>query len=229
MELSLEHIISIIIKNIIFIIITSIIFFSSAYVLTKYFIKPIYISSIKMCVISGDDSDVTLKPNINDLYYAQQVINTYIEILKTDNFFSKIADETGLGYSTGDLKNMVAFKVLNNTEIFQVDISSESPSYAKFIADSISLNAPLQIKGIKERDSVKLVQPAELPIIPTSPSITINSAIGFFLGIVFSVIIVIFKEILDIRVKGIEDLSNKYDIPILGIVPVFNIKSRKKE
>jgi capsular polysaccharide biosynthesis protein len=228
MELTLEQVISILLKNIIFIIISSIIFLAGAYVISNYFIDPTYISSVKMYVVPGDSGDSHVRPNINDLTYAQKVVNTYIEILKTNSFLNKIAVETKLGYTAEDLKNMVSFKVLNNTEIFQIDVTSESPTYAKFIADSISLNAPLQITGIKEDDSVKLVQPAELPTVPASPNIILNTVIGCMLGLSISVLISILKEILDVRVKGNDDLNNKYDIPILGSVPSFSLENNKK-
>lgn len=228
MELSLEQVISILFKNIIFIIICSIIFLAGAFIISEYFIKPTYVSSVKMYVVPGDASDMVVKQNINDLNYAQKVVNTYIEILKTNSFFDKIAESTGLGFSTEDLKNMVSFKVLNNTEIFQVDVTTQSPTYSKFIADSIALNAPLQITGIKENDSVKLVQPAELPGGPSSPNVLLNTIIGFILGFTISVLISILKEILDVRVKGVEDLNSKYNIPILGSVPAFTLESNKK-
>lgn len=228
MELTLEQVISILLKNIIFIIISSIIFLAGAFVISNYFIDPTYVSSVKMYVVPGDADDSLVRPNINDLTYAQKVVNTYIEILKTNSFLSKIAVETKLGYTVEDLNKMVSFKVLNNTEIFQIDVTSESPTYAKFIADSISLNAPLQITGIKEDDSVKLVQPAELPTVPASPNIILNTVIGCMLGLSISVLISILKEILDVRVKGNDDLNNKYDIPILGSVPSFSLENNKK-
>ncbi|MDF2685858.1 MAG: hypothetical protein K0S55_1039 [Clostridia bacterium] len=218
---------SIIIKNIIFIIIFSIIFMSGAFIISKYFINPTYISSIKLYVVS-ENSDLTEQPNINDLYYAQQVVNTYIEILKTNNFFTKIANETNLGYNSGELQNMVTFKILNNTEVFQIDVTAKSPIYAKFIAKSISINAPLQINGIKVNDTVKLVQTAELPISPSSPNIIINSTIGFFFGFTISILIVILREILDNRVKDAGDLDDKYNIPIFGVVPVFTFARIRK-
>jgi capsular polysaccharide biosynthesis protein len=189
--------------------------------LTVYIIKPTYISSVKLYVVPKSETDKVINSDINDLNYAQKVVNTYIEILRTNVFFNKVAEEADLGFSENDLKNMISFRVLNDTEIFQIDVSSVNPAYAKIIADIVSVQAPAQISGIIDNNNIKLVQDAEMPLKPSSPNLTLNLMIGFVSGLVISMMIAIIKEILDFRVKSSEDIINTYKLPILGSIPNF--------
>jgi capsular polysaccharide biosynthesis protein len=189
--------------------------------LTVYIIKPTYISSVKLYVVPKSETDKVINSDINDLNYAQKVVNTYIEILRTNVFFNKVAEESDLGFSENDLKNMISFRVLNDTEIFQIDVSSVNPAYAKIIADIVSVQAPAQISGIIDNNNIKLVQDAEMPLKPSSPNLTLNLMIGFVSGLVISMMIAIIKEILDFRVKSSEDIINTYKLPILGSIPNF--------
>ena len=48
-------------------------------------------------------------------------------------------------------------------------------------------------------------------------------------GILLAALYAVLREFLDVRIKGAEDLSGKYDIPVLGSVPEFEISSKKKK
>jgi capsular polysaccharide biosynthesis protein len=92
-DLTLKYIFNVFKKYLIFIIIFNIIFCVGTVFLTVYIIKPTYISSVKLYVVPKSETDKVINSDINDLNYAQKVVNTYIEILKTNVFFNKVAEE----------------------------------------------------------------------------------------------------------------------------------------
>ena len=53
----------------------------------------------------------------------------------------------------------------------------------------------------------------------------IGAAAGIFLAGLYAVL----RDLLDVRIKGSADLDGKYDIPILGSIPEFNLTRQKKE
>ncbi|UKI22593.1 MAG: hypothetical protein L6V88_09825 [Anaerotruncus sp.] len=53
----------------------------------------------------------------------------------------------------------------------------------------------------------------------------IGAAAGIFLAGLYAVL----RDLLDVRIKGSADLDGKYDIPILGSIPEFNLARQKKE
>ena len=68
-------------------------------------------------------------------------------------------------------------------------------------------------------DNVQILDGAILPEEASSPNIKKNTAIGIILGFVLGVAVVLFKEIADSSVKSSEEVTEYFDIPVIGIVP----------
>ncbi|MGN1202563.1 MAG: hypothetical protein ACI4RF_04655, partial [Eubacterium sp.] len=49
--------------------------------------------------------------------------------------------------------------------------------------------------------------------------------IGFAAGAVLAAAYIILRELLDVRIKGSDELSARYGIPVLGTIPEFEFKS----
>ena len=48
-----------------------------------------------------------------------------------------------------------------------------------------------------------------------------NTLLGAIVGFMISVFMIIIKETFDTRVKSPEDISENFDIPVLGVIPEF--------
>ncbi len=228
MDISVKDLFKIIIKNLLCIIICATVGLAGAFSIFKFIVRPTYISSVKLYVYTKEESKNTTNYNdLNDLNYAQKVVNTYIEMLRTDSFYKSVKDKAGLDYSIEDLKKMINFSILNDTEVFQVLVSSHNPEESKKIADTITALAPQTISSIKESALLKVVDSASFPSRASSPNLLLDSIVGFLLGIVIAVLYVLLKEMLDVRIKQEEDLMAKYNIPILGSIPAFEIHNTK--
>lgn len=228
MEIDLKDLFRLLLKNSLVLIICAIVGLAGAFSISKYLIKPSYISSVKMYVYTkNSDAEVQGYNYLNDLNYAQKIVNTYIEMLRTDNFYKAVKDKVSLNYSIPELKSMISFTVLNDTEVFQVSVTSHKPEDSKQIADTITMLAPQTIRDIKESALLRVVDSASFPLSPSSPNIPVNSAVGCLVGIVIAVIFVFLKESLDVRIKQEEDLTEKYNIPILGSIPSFKTGKSK--
>lgn len=222
MDITLKDFMKLLSKNLILIVAFSLVGMAASFSVFKFLVKPTYISTVKLYVYTkGDATSVDNYNNLNDLNYAQKIVNTYIEMLRTDSFFKAVKDKSALDYSVDDLKNMIRFSVLNNTEVFQVSVSSHRPEDSKQIADTVTALAPQTISGIKESALLKVVDSATFPTKPSFPRIMLDSAVGFLLGLVFAVIFALVKEMLDVRIKQEDDFTSKYNIPLLGTVPNF--------
>jgi len=221
MDISLEELFRLIRKNILLIIICAMIGSGGAFSISKFAISKTYISTVKLYVSTPESSqDSTV--NFNALNYAQKVVNTYIEMLKTDSFYKKVMDQSKVNYTVDNFRKMVTFSALNNTEVFQAQVSARDPNEAKTIADAITTLAPTTIGELKENSSLKIVDSAVLPDKPSSPNTVINTIIGFLLGVIGSVTIVLLRNSLNVRIKNEDDLIEKYNIPILASIPAFN-------
>lgn len=222
MDITLKDLMKLLSKNLILIAVCALAGMAVSFSIFKFLVKPTYVSTVKLYVYTkGDAAGLDNYNNLNDLNYAQKIVNTYIEMLRTDSFFKAVKDKSSLDYSVDDLKEMIQFSVLNNTEVFQVSVSSHRPEDAKKIADTVTGLAPQTISGIKESALLKVVDSATFPTKPSSPRLLLDSVIGFFVGLVLAVLAALVKEMLDVRIKQEDDLVARYDIPILGSVPAF--------
>jgi polysaccharide biosynthesis transport protein len=233
MDISIRDFLKLLTKNLLFIVLCAIIGLSGAFCITKFIVKPTYISSVKLYVYTkGDIANTPNYNNLNDLNYAQKIVNTYIEMLRTDSFYKSVSDKSLLRYSIDDLKTMINFSVLNDTEVFQVSVLSHNPEESKKIADIITELAPQTISSIQDSALLKVVDPANLPSNSSSPNVPLDSMIGFLLGIIAAILYILLKDMLDVRIKQEDDLSSRYNIPILGSIPEFefhSIKGGKKD
>ena len=74
------------------------------------------------------------------------------------------------------------------------------------------------IKTIMQIDNVKILDEAVLPKKPSSPKIKRNTALGALLGLFISSFMAVFIEINDTRIKSAEELQEKFNIPVLGVI-----------
>ena len=220
-EYSLSEIFSILIKRAWIIVLCVVIVTAGAFIVTKYVIDEKYTSSVSMYV-APNSNNVDVLASLSELNYAQEVVNTYIEILKTNSFMTSVAYASGLGYSQKDLSEMVEINAVNDTEIFMVKVTTEDADHSLKLANTIAQMAPQKIIEIKDADAVRVVDPAVLPIEPSSPNVLKNTAIGLALGLMAGVMLTFLLEMLDKRVKNEDDLVRRYNIPVLGSVPRFD-------
>lgn len=219
-EYSLSEIFSILVKRAWLIVLCVVIFTAGAFVLTSYVIDKKYTASVSMYVAPNSDN-VDVLASLSELNYAQEVVNTYIEILKTNSFMTSVAYASGLGYSRKDLSGMVEINAVNDTEIFMVEVTTEDPDHSLILANTIAQMAPQKIIEIKDADAVRVVDPAVLPLEPSSPNVLKNTAIGLAIGLMTGIMLAFLLEMLDKRVKSEEDIMKRYNIPVLGSVPRF--------
>jgi capsular polysaccharide biosynthesis protein len=230
MDITLKDFLSILKKNSMFIIICTLAGLAAAFSIAKFAIRPTYVSTVKLYVYTKEASTRPSNDydNLNNLNYAQKIVNTYIEMLRTNSFYKLVKDNSSLDYSIDELKDMIKFEVLNDTEVFQVSVSSHKPEDSKQIADSITSLAPKTINSIMESAKLKVVDSPSFPTEPSSPHVYLDAIVGLLIGLIISVIISLMREMLDIRIRDEEDIASHYNIPILGSIPAFETNSERR-
>lgn len=185
---------------------------------SRFLITPTYSSRVSMYVNNNKDrTEGGL--NINDINASQKLVTTYIEILKSDIVLNEIISQLGLDYSAGELKKMISASSLNNTEILEVKVTSHSAEEAAAIANKIAEVAPPQIIRVVQAGDVQLIDEAKANPNPVAPNTKRNIVIGGALGMIVAVGVVLLLALLDNRVKSGEDLTKKYNLPVLGTIP----------
>lgn len=218
-EYSLLDLIEVLLKRIWLIVLCVLIGTAGSFLVTKFVIEDEYTATVSMYVAPNKDSSTNVIASLNELNYAQKVVDTYIEILKTNSFMGSVSEVSDLGYSAGEIKSMIEISAINNTELFEIKVTTNDPEESLALANTISDLAPTKIIQIKDADAVRVVDPATLPQTPSAPNLLLNTGIGFVLALMIGVMLAFILEMLDKRVKDEDDLLKRYDIPVLGIVP----------
>ena len=217
-ELDLKHILKTLLAKKLFIIIMILFFGNAAFFSTYFLMTPKYTSYISMYVNNVKNVSDT-RTDINDMQASARLVNSYISILESTTVLKKVANDSNLGYTTKEIKDMMATEVVPNTEIFRVNIENADPNHAAIIANAIADITPNELSKFVEASSVKVIDFATPAVEPSSPNIKINTAIGILLGFMLSIGIVLLREIFDVRIKTEEDLNKMFDLPVLGSIP----------
>ena len=188
---------------------------------TIYFITPKYQSSAMFYVNNNSLSvgDASFSLTSSDITAAKSLVDTYIVILKSRACLNDVIDYSGVDVSYNELKNMISAAAVNSTEIFEIVVTSPNPEEAETLANAIAHILPKRISSIVEGTSANIVDYAVIASSPSSPSYTQNTLIGFIIGLLISVLIIVIREIFDITIRTEEDIEHSCSYPILSAVP----------
>ena len=162
----------------------------------------------------------------SDLSAAQELVDTYIVILKSRETLEKIIDWSGVERTPDQLYSMISATSVNDTEIFQVSVTSTDPDEALAIADAIAVILPPRINDIVEGTSAQVVDHPIRAKGPSSPNKVANTMIGFILGCMLSAGIIVLREIFDVIIRTEEDVRRCCNHPILASVPDMTASSK---
>lgn len=158
----------------------------------------------------------------SDISASASIKQTCIDILQTDKFFKKLANELDMGYSSGALRNMTSVASRSDDSLFlDIRVNGTNKTEVVEIAKVIAEISPDYIKDVLASASPSTI---ELPTGASriSPQVTRSTIIAFILGMFIVVIPLAIISITDKTIKGEDDFSEKYEgISILGVVPDF--------
>ena len=188
---------------------------------TYFLVTPLYEASAKFYVNNNSrlPGDSTASMSSGDLSTSRSLVDSYLVILNTKETIEEVIDYAGTDLSYKEIKKMIAAQAVNETEIFEVTITSAKPEEALQLANAIVAVLPQRISTIIDGTSAKVVETAVLPVSPSSPSYTKNAVIGALFGFVLIAAIIVLREIFDVTIRSEEDVNLCCKHPILAAVP----------
>lgn len=199
-----------------------------SFVVTYFFIDPEYESSAKFYVNNSSISvgDAALSISTGDISASKSLVDTYIVILKTRETLNDVIDYAGVQRSYREVLEMIQAQSVSDTEIFEVVVTSTDPAEAEKLANAIAYILPKRIAGIVEGTSAKIVESAVVASSPSSPSYTVNTFVGFALGMLLVVGAIVLRELFDTTVRTEEDITQNCSHPVLVSVPDMTAASK---
>lgn len=199
-----------------------------AFLGTFYFITPQYQSAAMFYVNNSSLSvgDASFSISTGDISASKSLVNTYIVILKTRETLNDVIDYAGVDRSSGELAGMIKAESVGETQIFRISVSSPDPVEAEKIADAIAYILPKRITSIVEGSSAKVVDAAVLPSGPSNPSYSRNTILGFVLGMILVVSVLVLRELFNVTIRTEEDIARISSHPVLAAVPDMDAPSK---
>jgi capsular polysaccharide biosynthesis protein len=188
---------------------------SSIYV--ECFTKDTYTAS-GILYISNKKYDEDSSVSKGDIDASKSMNTTYIEILQTRSFLSDVSKDIDKKFSWGQIRGMVSFSSVNNTQLMKISVTAYSAEDAYLVADSIVSQAPKKLKSVFPNGEIEVVDDVVMPKSPQSKNLmqlaAISAGIGAVIGIVFAVIMSFF----DTKIHKSEDVARRYNISVLGSI-----------
>ncbi|MCK1239224.1 Wzz/FepE/Etk N-terminal domain-containing protein [Streptococcus uberis] len=200
-----------------FLILFMALFFGTLALLGSIFlIKPSYSASTRIYVINQQNAE---NITATDLQAGSFLVNDYKEIITSRDVMKDVIATNSLSLSPDALSKMISVTIPTDTRVISITVTNHDPQQAKDLANSIREVASEKIKSVTKVQDVTPLEKAQLPPKPSSPNIKRNTMIGMLIGGLFTIVIIVIKEVLDDRVKRPEDVEEVLGMTLLGIVP----------
>ena len=207
-------------------------------------------------VSTASDTNVANPSYLNsNLVYTRSIVKSKVRMLATNDYYLLVSEQLNRDIdqlindnpeyaeelaaskkSAGQIGAALSFNIIEDTELFTISVVTNSKSESKMIADAIEKTANARLTELSVNsdmlegeypitDSVKCF---EKPLMGAfaGPSTGRNTIIGFIIGFILSFALAFLHDIADVRIKNVSDLTEKYDIPVLGTVVSFDPAKR---
>lgn len=225
-EIDLLHLVKVLWQKVWIIAISIVLCGAIAFSYSYFFITPQYEARAMMYVNNSSFSvgSTSFSISASELSAAKSLLNIYVIIMGSRTTLEEVIDRAGLDYTYNQLAGMVSAKAVNSTEVFEVVATSSDPAEAKLIVDTIIEILPDRIADILDGSSARIVDTAVIPAHKSSPNYTRNAMMGMLVGMVLSCGIIIVLDLLNNTIRDEDYLTEKYNIPILAVVPDMNTR-----
>ena len=225
-EINLAELLSALVRKIWLVVLCSMLAGALVYAYTVNFVTPMYRSRITVYVNNTVVTNGNSQISATDLATSQRLVATYINILESNRVLDPVAEKVGHGLTASHIRGMMAAAPMDETEVFEVQISSSDAQLAATIANAIAEVAPEKIEEIVVGSSTKIIDYAKVAAAPYSPNRSRNTTFGMVGGALLAACIVVLQTLLDVRVKGEEDLALISNAPVLGLIPDLALESK---
>lgn len=217
----LAHVVKVVWQRIWIVAVVSILVAGIGFSIAAFAITPTYASSILLYVnnSSFNVGDLGFSISSSELTAAQSLAKTYTVLLKNRTTLERLVKETGVTCSWEDLYDMIDSEPVNETEVIRVTVTCEDPYEAQRIANGIAKVLPQRIAEIVEGASMEVVDSAIPVTEKVAPSIATYTAVGFLIGALLSVVVLVVTALLDNTVHDEEYVIQTYEYPILAKIP----------
>ena len=211
---------------------------------SKFILPPKYSSHIEMFVQSytGISENVN---NVNNISNSKQLVNTYVEVLKTDAVMNGVGkqlliqfDEDTLSHNfkindSGNItpesiRSCLTVTSVIDTSAVKVTATTKNAKVSAAVCNDLTKIAPKYVEKAVGVGSINTIDTAQVFNTPVAPNIRKNTMAGFAAAFMLIMTIIILTDFFDNTIKDSETLTNEYKKAIIGEIQQFGDEKKKK-
>jgi len=201
---------------------------------TMGFTIPMYSSSTTLVLATSGNQDLSKEALITsatatELTVNSKLVSTYSELVKSKNILRQVISNLNIKIDENELRKNVKVSSVKDTELIEITVKDENPSYSAQIANEIAKVFTDKVKEIYNIENVQIVDEAEAADNPSNINHKKDVLISAIIGLAVSIFYVLLVNMLDTTVKTPEDIENATKLPVLASIPVYETDIQKKK
>ena len=189
----------------------------AGWAVSSFFVPRRYEASVNMIVNTRTDMNtVVTSDNISS---AQNLVDTYAIIIKSNKVLNSVIDELDLNMSYEELSRQISVDAINRTQVMKIAAQCSDPRLAEQIVHTISQIAPAIVADAVEAGSCKVVSDVYSSQKPVSPNIPRTTILFGALAFLLMCAIVVLRELFNDYIVDDADMEKKLGISALGVIP----------
>lgn len=223
-EIDLQEIIRLVLRYLWLIALCGLLAGAIGFVLSSYVIAPKYESTTKVYILNKQENSAV---TYSDTQLATQLTKDYNELIISRYVLEKVIEECGLTDSYGEMQDRIIIENKADTRIIGITVRDTEPGRAQYIADTIRDVASEHITAVMDIEAVNIVETANLPDMPSEPSVSRWSIVGTLAGLFVSMAVIIIRYLMDDTIRSPEDIENYLSLSTLALIPDTGVEGKK--
>ena len=216
MVIDLRDIFYLLRKNALIILLAALILGGIAGLISATVLDPKYESTSKIYILTQSTSITS----IADIQLGTSLTTDYLELIKSRPVVEQVIKNLKLDVNYDTMLSELVVTNPPDTRILNITVTDTNPYMAKIIANDFATVARKQISEIMKTEEPTVVEEAVVAENPSSPNKLMNTLIGFLLGALLCIFVVILRDILDDTIKSPEDVETYLELNTLASVPL---------
>lgn len=201
------------------VILITLIFTAGTAYYSLYKIEPLYEANTKLFVLTYQP-DANNRLYYDDLMASQALVTNYQELIKSRAIISEVIKKLNLT-DTSDKKLVtnIDAELIPNTSMLSVTVRHEDPYLVADIANELSAIFIGKLNAITKTPNISMVDKATVSEKPVFPRTTLFIALGFFIGFILSLGLILLVVFFDDTIGSLEEIETRTGLRVIGVVP----------
>lgn len=217
-EIDLREIFGVLLHRLWIIIVAALVCGAVAFMFSFFIITPQYQSTTKVYILNKQNASGSV--TYSDVQLSATLSKDYEELVTSRYVIEGVIKELNLDETYESLVGRVSASNATDTRIIAITVTDPDPAQAQRMANSVRDLAAKHITEVMDIEAVNVVDQANLPDSPVSPSISKWTIIGALVGIIISAAVIIIQHLLDDTIKTSEDVEKYLGLSTLALIPV---------